>query len=70
MRNPQIANVWVVNRHADLATADKRRLAQWDGSKYNLAHIPEDFSVEASPPFDLIYMSKLYKLGYQKVLSG
>ena len=45
-------------------------LAQRDGSTYNLTYIPEDFAVEASEPFDPVYMGKLYDLGHQKGLSG
>ncbi len=45
-------------------------LSQRDGGTYNLAYIPEDFAVEASEPFDPVYMGKLYDLGYQKGLSG
>ena len=45
-------------------------ICQRDGSKYNLAYIPADFDVESSEPFDPVYMSALYDLGYQKGLSG
>jgi predicted acylesterase/phospholipase RssA len=44
--------------------------AKRDGLDYNLAYVPDDFSVESDEPFDLDYMSALYDVGYHLAKDG
>jgi hypothetical protein len=41
-----------------------------DGLEYHLAYIPDVFDVEAKEPFDMGYMNKLYKLGFDMAKKG
>ena len=41
-----------------------------DGLNYHLAYIPETFTEEATEPFDREYMTKLFKLGYERARNG
>jgi hypothetical protein len=43
---------------------------QRDGIDYNLAYIPEDFTMKLKELFDPEYMSKLFDLGYRMALDG
>ena len=45
-------------------------LCRRDGTDFNLAYIPSDFTEEPSETFDPIYMSKLFELGYQMGRDG
>ncbi len=45
-------------------------LAQRNGVDYNLAYIPGDFPDTSKEPFDQVYMSKLFDLGYELGQSG
>lgn len=40
------------------------------GLDFNLVYIPNDFEVESKEPFDLVYMNKLYDLGYKMGREG
>ncbi|WP_373506502.1 patatin-like phospholipase family protein [Thiocapsa sp.] len=44
--------------------------AKRDGLDYNLAYVPEDFSVKSDEPFDPVYMSALFDLGYRLAKEG
>jgi hypothetical protein len=44
--------------------------AKRDGLDYNLAHVPDDFAVKSGEPFDPVYMSALYDLGYRLAKEG
>ena len=44
--------------------------AQRDGIDYNLAYIPEDFTIKSKELFDPEYMSRLFDLGYRMALDG
>ena len=46
------------------------RASKRDGTDYNLAYIPQDFSAESNEIFDPEYMSKLFDLGYQMARNG
>lgn len=41
-----------------------------DEISFNLAYIPDDFDVELNEPFDPVYMSALFDLGYQAARDG
>ncbi|BCG66005.1 MAG: hypothetical protein methR_P3877 [Methyloprofundus sp.] len=41
-----------------------------DGNDFNLAYIPPDFIEEPTEGFDPVYMSKLYKRGYDMTVKG
>jgi hypothetical protein len=41
-----------------------------DNLEYNLASIPDSFTLKSKTPFDKEYMNKLYELGYQLALSN
>lgn len=41
-----------------------------DGIDYNLAYIPDDFSIKPKEDFDPVYMGKLYDLAYQLAKNG
>jgi hypothetical protein len=43
---------------------------QRDGIDYNLAYIPEDFTMKSKELFDPEYMSQLFDLGYRMALDG
>ena len=43
---------------------------QRDGIDYNLAYIPDDFSIKPKEDFDPVYMGKLYDLAYQLAKNG
>lgn len=45
-------------------------LTQRDGVEFNLAFIPEKFNAQPKESFDNTYMKQLFKLGYEKALSG
>ena len=45
-------------------------LCQRDGNIFNLSYIPATFEEEPAEPFDPVYMSKLYDLGYQRAIKG
>ena len=45
-------------------------LCQRDGNTFNLAYLPATFEEEPAEPFDPVYMSKLYELGYQTAIKG
>ena len=44
--------------------------AKRDGLDYNLAYVPDDFAVKSDEPFDPVYMSALYDLGYRLAKEG
>jgi hypothetical protein len=44
--------------------------AKRDGLDYNLAYVPDDFAVKSGEPFDPVYMSALYDLGYRLAKEG
>jgi predicted acylesterase/phospholipase RssA len=44
--------------------------ARRDGIDFNLAYIPETFDVEATEPFDPVYMKALFEVGYELAKSG
>jgi hypothetical protein len=44
--------------------------AKRDGLDYNLAYVPDDFAVKYNEPFDPVYMSALYDLGYRLAKEG
>lgn len=44
--------------------------AKRDGLDYNLAYVPDDFAVQWGEPFDPVYMSALYGLGYRLAREG
>jgi predicted patatin/cPLA2 family phospholipase len=44
--------------------------AQRDGIDYNLAYIPEDFTMKSKELFDPEYMSRLFDLGYRMAQDG
>ena len=44
--------------------------ARRNGIQYNLAYIPGSFPDTSTEPFDKIYMSKLFELGYEQGKSG
>jgi len=44
--------------------------AQRDGIEYNLAFIPEDFTMESKEQFDPEYMSRLFDLGFRMAQDG
>ena len=43
---------------------------QRDGIDYNLAYIPDDFSIKPKEDFDPVYMGKLFDLAYQLAKNG
>lgn len=43
---------------------------QRDGLNYHLAYIPETFTEEATEAFDREYMTRLFKLGYERARNG
>jgi len=45
-------------------------LCERDGNDFNLAHIPADFTEVPTEGFDPVYMTKLYKRGYQMAVKG
>lgn len=45
-------------------------LCRRDGNNFKLAYIPATFVEEPAEPFDPVYMSKLYDLGYEKAKQG
>ena len=45
-------------------------LCRRDGNEFNLAYIPRDFTEESTEGFDPVYMSKLYKRGYDMAYKG
>ena len=45
-------------------------LCRRDGNEFNLAYIPRDFTEESTEGFDPVYMSKLYKRGYDMAKKG
>ena len=45
-------------------------LCDRDGNTFNLAYIPTDFTDEPTEGFDPVYMSKLYKRGYDMAYKG
>ncbi len=45
-------------------------LCHRDGIDFNLAYIPSEFTEKPDEPFDKVYMSKLYQLGYDLGLTG
>ena len=44
--------------------------AQRDGTDFNVASIPADFTAPNNSAFDPVYMKKLYQKGYQMALGG
>jgi hypothetical protein len=44
--------------------------AKRDGLDYKLAYVPDDFAVKSNEPFDPVYMSALYDLGYRLAKDG
>jgi len=44
--------------------------AERDGVEFNLAYLPSSFQESMSEPFDPIYMTKLYELGYTLASNG
>ena len=45
-------------------------LCKRDGNNFNLAYIPTDFTDKSTEGFDPVYMSKLYKRGYDMAFKG
>jgi hypothetical protein len=45
-------------------------IAQRDGIEFNLAHIPEDYDIDAKESFDHEAMNRLYQLGYEWARAG
>ncbi len=45
-------------------------LCQRDGNDFHLAYIPSSFTEKPAEGFDPVYMSKLYKLGYEMGVNG
>jgi Patatin-like phospholipase len=45
-------------------------IAQRDGIEFNLAHIPEDYDIDAKESFDHAAMNRLYQLGYESAWAG
>jgi len=45
-------------------------IAQRDGIEFNLAHIPEDYEIDAKESFDREAMNRLYQLGYEWARAG
>ncbi len=45
-------------------------VAQRDGADFNLAYIPDSFSMEPNEPFDPAYMNGLYDLGQAMAKDG
>jgi hypothetical protein len=45
-------------------------IAQRDGIEFNLAHIPEDYDIDAKESFDREAMNRLYQLGYEWARAG
>jgi Patatin-like phospholipase len=45
-------------------------IAQRDGVEFNLAHIPEDYDIDAKESFDREAMNRLYQLGYEWARAG
>ncbi len=45
-------------------------LCNRDGNEFNLAYIPTDFTEKPTEGFDPVYMSKLYKRGYDMAYKG
>jgi len=45
-------------------------LCRRDGNEFNLAYIPTDFTEESTEGFDPVYMTKLYKRGYDMAYKG
>jgi hypothetical protein len=44
--------------------------SQRDGIDYNLAYIPDNFTMKSKELFDPKYMSELFDLGYRMALDG
>ncbi len=44
--------------------------AQRDGLDYHGAAIPDDFTLEPTEMFDVVYMGELFNLGYERALAG
>jgi hypothetical protein len=44
--------------------------AQRDGTDFNVASIPGDFTAPSNSAFDPVYMKKLYQKGYQMAQGG
>jgi predicted acylesterase/phospholipase RssA len=45
-------------------------LAQRDGARYRLAHIPNEFTERPTEPFDTPYMNELFELGFDLARQG
>jgi hypothetical protein len=45
-------------------------LSEHNGFVYSLAHVPNDFTMLPSEPFDPEYMAALFKIGYDQGRSG
>ena len=45
-------------------------ITQRDGIEFNLAHIPEDYDIDAKESFDREAMNRLYQLGYEWARAG
>jgi predicted acylesterase/phospholipase RssA len=45
-------------------------LAQRDGARYRLAHIPDEFKERPTEPFDTAYMNELFELGFDLARRG
>jgi Patatin-like phospholipase len=45
-------------------------ITQRDGIEFNLAHIPEDYDIDAKESFDRAAMNRLYQLGYEWARAG
>lgn len=45
-------------------------LTQRDGTRYRLAHIPDEFTEQPTEPFDTAYMNELFDLGFDLARQG
>ena len=45
-------------------------VTQREGIEFNLAHIPEDYDIDAKESFDREVMNRLYQLGYEWARGG
>jgi hypothetical protein len=72
-RLPEIAERSISSLIRTQGIGDMYRMflgAKRDGLDYNLAHVPDDFAVKSKEPFDPVYMSALYDLGYRLAKEG